>query len=837
MSVHVIYYKDGAKMMRPVLTREEYISLRDSEANRAYTQILTKPDATPQQRDAAKRRLVQMNYSCLPGLQTSLQTSPYPLAPPPIGGGGEYMPCEGPLKGATQASNTVGMDIDYTAPNDSPKEEGEAAELLEAWMQMVKDRVLAKKEELGLLMLERSATKGYHLVFSRRPDLNQEENLRWASDLLGVAYDKGAKDITRVFFTTTSDRIVYLDERVFEQTLPKGEGADESEILEIPESPGSPREGKAPPKGEGSAGSSGSPSYLGIPYPRIIAKYWEMFYGGATPVKSNRDTLTYELANVMKHICGFDRTLLQQVIPCYDGFPEAEKLKCIDSALSGKRTQMPKRLRDVLEALRRTQLVTKQDTEAVAAFDEALAQDELFYYNRIPKGVLVQGVKDSIDAAGETLAMPIITAICPAIGARATGVMLDVHGKVNTLNLISYISGDFASGKGQMDDVVYAWMSEDRVMAALYDQQWREWRDKYKQKRNSKELPPEPKLPKKWLTLNNTTANLAEELSNVQGQHAFSFTPEADVVSMKWKSSVGDFSTMIRQSYDASGYDREARSVDAVNVHIDKLLWNVVMCGTPDALYRVVSNYTDGFQSRIAVARTPDNTFAALDDHPAHLTDLQKERIEQVSHLLPLLNGRIVLSKLEKRGREWLEEIRMEAMKNHDMVMARQRFRICVTAQRMTCCLMLVAVCSKLIKEHGVSGAEMALRRDPTLWVKMTERMQTPAFMEMYGLIADSLIDNALYFFRDRIEDAFNARSYAGSTKQLGTRSRKGKNDSIYSRLPQEFSFAEAVQISVAVKGVDVSQNNVRQMLKNWENQGLVETMGEGRYKKGEAPL
>jgi hypothetical protein len=48
-----------------------------------------------------------------------------------------------------------------------------------------------------------------------------------------------------------------------------------------------------------------------------------------------------------------------------------------------------------------------------------------------------------------------------------------------------------------------------------------------------------------------------------------------------------------------------------VNVHIDKLLWNVTMCGTPDALYRVVNNYTDGFQSRIAIGRTPDKSNCA----------------------------------------------------------------------------------------------------------------------------------------------------------------------------------------------------------------------------------
>ena len=72
-------------------------------------------------------------------------------------------------------------------------------------------------------------------------------------------------------------------------------------------------------------------------------------------------------------------------------------------------------------------------------------------------------------------------------------------------------------------------------------------------------------------------------------------------------------------------YSREARSIDAVNVHIEHLRWNVVMVGTPDALYRVLNNnYTDGFQSRIAVATTPDNTFSPLEDKPLSFLTAQE---------------------------------------------------------------------------------------------------------------------------------------------------------------------------------------------------------------------
>ncbi len=440
------------------------------------------------------------------------------------------------------------------------------------------------------------------------------------------------------------------------------------------------------------------------------------------------------------------------------------------------------------------------------------------------------GVKESIDAVGPQLAMPVVTAICPCIGTLATGVQLDVHGTKRGLNLISYIAGDFASGKGGIDPVVEAWMSEVQALDKMYQQQEDEWRAKKRAAKNKKEQPEEPKLPVRCLTLNNTVANLAERLANTEGKHGFSFTPEADTVAQKWKSTMSDFSVMLRQSYDGSKYEREARSADAVNVHIEHLLWNVTMCGTPDALYRVVNNYTDGFQSRIAVARTPDNTFAPLEDKPPVLSDRQRERIQQIAHLLPLMYGEVVLPKLEAKGREWVERIRLETMKDDDRTRARQRFRVCVTAQRMVCCLMLCKVCETLIRKHGLNGAEAQLKQQPGLWKELLLKAQTPTMLEAYDVIADSLLENALYFFRDRIENAFQSRSYAGS--QNNERTKRGRNDSIFSRLDVQFTFEQAMQHSVAVKGANVTRNTVRQMLKNWRKQGLVVLTDDGLYRK-----
>ncbi len=521
--------------------------------------------------------------------------------------------------------------------------------------------------------------------------------------------------------------------------------------------------------------------------------------------------------------------MLDRVIPCYDGFAEAEKLACIDNALSEKRTQMPKRLKDVLIAIRQERMTGGGAEQGEAdGIDEALAKDDLFYYEALPR--MPQGVKDSIDAVGPALALPVLTAICPVIGMLATGVRVDVHGKMNSLNLISYIAGDFASGKGGIDPVVEAWTAEVKAMDRMYQQQEDEWRAKKRAAKNKKEQPEEPKLPVRCLTLNNTVANLAERLSNTNGQHAFSFTPEADTVAQKWRSAMSDFSVMLRQAYDGTCYEREARSADAVNVHIDRLLWNVVMCGTPDALYRVVTNYTDGFQSRIALARTPDNTFQPLTENLHVLTDKQRERIRQIAHLLPLMAGEVVLPKLEARGRQWLERVRLETMKDDDKVKARQRFRICPTTMRMMTCLMLCRVAGQLIDRHGVAGAETRLKQQPGLWKEMIVKQQQPSFLAAFDVLADYQIENALHFFRERIEAAFSSKDYCGHA--ASERTKRGKNDSIFERLDTTFSFEQALQHSIAVKGSNTSRNAVHQMLKNWRKQGLVTECQNHRYRK-----
>ena len=861
MSCYLIKVENGHKVARSITSQEEYKLIRGSYEQKANLRLAREGN------DGAKRRLVQFNYS------------------------GHYP--QGVVKGMKLPSRAFGFDL------DDKQDFEKAAKLMlqepEKYGLLMLERSARQgghavcKREMGKTILENQVRVAKMLECEMDTSAHDINRVYFttsadAGDLLYLSPEL-FKDDYEEAAVAAEGKVLEEREKYGQEELPPGahkankhykpwlENEEEktldsqmnqanlknqsqknqgnlqnSQKVLSSQNPQNSSKNQAQPASASSSSSSSSSStssiskdYLGIPYSEIISKWWQMYNDGHEPMRSNRNTLTFELAVNLRHICGFDRNLMAQIIPCYDGFSEQEKMACINSALSERPTQMPKRLKDVLAALRLEKLKqatlngmsAKENEALINALDEANARDELFYFNALPKMPL--GVRDSVNAVGPALALPVITAICPAIGMLATGVKISIHGKMNSLNLISYIAGDFASGKGSIDPVIDAWTSEVKAMDKMYQQKEDEWRAKKRAAKNKKEQPEEPKLPVRCLTLNNTVANLAERLANTEGKHAFSFTPEADTVAQKWKSAMSDFSVMLRQAYDGTSYEREARSADAVNVHIDRLLWNVVMCGTPDALYRVVNNYTDGFQSRITVARTPDNTFTPLTDNLYVLTERQRDRIIQVAHLLPLMEGEVELPKLEAKGREWLEQIRLETMKNDDKVKARQRFRICPTTMRMMTCILLCKVAESLIQKHGFQGAEKLLKQNPLVWKELIVKMQTPTMMGVFNVLADYQLDNALYFFRSRIEDAFSSKDYCGQSPY--DRSHRGRNDSIFERLDVTFSFDQAQQQSISAKGANTTHEAVKQMLKNWKRQGLIRVLPDRRYQKVSATL
>ena len=563
MSVHEIYIGEGgAKFMRPIHTREEYLSRRNTAEQRLTLK------AARQEDERRKNDLIQMNYSCLPNE-------------------------DGSLKGSTKMTTTVGMDIDYKAPKELSDEEKQA--WLREQMAGVPELVMSKKEELGLLMLERSATKGYHLVFKRRPDLSQEENLKWASELLGVKFDDKAKDITRVFFTTTADgdELLYLDDEIFkiEEQGAGSEGQEDTLLVRdskhnIPlapcPSPLAPQE------------------YNGILYSDIVAKYWELFNEGKEPVEGDRNVLTFELAVTIRSICGYSLEKMMQVIPNYWKNAQgecsredvAEWRKTIENALKEPKKGMPYRLKQVLAALK--------STAVVKACGGTLTTPPPMP-KRLPPLVklLTKNVPWFYKAA-------VANAVFPALGAHLHGVKFRYWDNVeHEATFMNILIGRQSIGKGTIKKPIEYIMEDIRQRDIPNRQREAEWKQKNPGAKQKKDPRPTD-ICIQMLIDNMTDAIFNQRVIDAHNNgQRFIYMILDEIEGLKKvtsKGTVDEVGLLIRKAYDNAEVGQERYGSDSVS-GIAPLRWNFNASTTPPNAKKFLCRMVnDGTLSRLDIS-------------------------------------------------------------------------------------------------------------------------------------------------------------------------------------------------------------------------------------------
>ena len=683
---------------------------------------------------------------------------------------------------------------------------------------------------------------GIRLVCQANINLDIGGNQRALAERMGIPegqFDSSVKDLSRVSYAVPYDEnwTVYLDKAVFtyfneeysKRWSTLGRSPADYPAVESSET-GSSTSGSAggKPLPAPSPNEADELDYLGIPYSVIIQRWWKLYNGGVEPMKSNRNTLIFELACNLRHICGFSRDLLNRVIPNYDGFPQEEKMQCIDNALKERRSRMPARLTNVLNSIKAENI---DNPELVQAMDDMEEQDEMFYLNKMQ--ALPMGVRDSLEGVKPSLGMPILIAIGPAIGGLATGVRLNVHGKFKHLNLQAYVVGEAGSDKSEIGPIFDQWvwkiLEDDRVAHKIEE----DYEEQARMAKNSKQQPKNPHPAVRYQSMRTSNAMLLYRLKYSGGKHLVSFTSESDLFSQNAKQSWADTSVLVRLAYDGDKYSSDYKSDSAVNGVIDQVLWNMTLCCTPDALYRSVRNYTNGEVTRLAIARTPDNTFSPLLDYGQRSAEAE-QNIRTIGELLMFMQGDVVLPELENRCKEWLEKIRLSKLKNFDRVGAQLRMRAAVTAMRYTCSLMLCSYAEWLLDNlehhrgvkakwtHGCKTAEEFLKAHPNAVEQQLPQFQTEEMLNNYEVLADYILDNLEFYFKEKIQNAKESSNYTS-----GERERYGRNDDIYSRLPDEFTIDDARRVKP-----EASSNSIRQMMKNWKKQGLVIMISAGRYKK-----
>ena len=731
--------------MRPVLTREEYLSLRNGGEQRRLVERIRAGE------EGLKSKLVQMNYSCLPNE-------------------------DGSLKGSKTMSTTVGMDIDHLSKEEMPA---------------VRERILQKKEELGLLMLEESARGGgYHLVFRRRPELSQEENLKWASELLEVKYDDGAKDITRVFFTTTgsAEDLLFLDDEIFRLTrltpspslLREGSGQTQgqSQVAEL----------STPlPHREGMGESLSFPSdFKGIPYTSIISEFWRRT--GGEPSEGERNKRLHQLAANLRAICDDNEEWLLEVMPRY-GLSAQEMRSIIHSAC--KEPTKGSRLIDKIVKALETGISPDEVDDAEAVQEETGV--------KVNVKALPIGLKESLTGVPVSMHMPVLCSLMPLAAAYADQVEVRYcDGEMQKLGMMSIIYGEQASGKSVCKHAVNIWKRQLDDEDALARKREDEWKERKKNRKANEKAPDDPKVLIRVVPVTVSCSTLLKRLKNADGHTLFSFGEELD--TLRKTNGAGSWSSkydIYRLAFDPidSEWGQDYNS-DQAESGVVKVAYNWSMLGTSGAVRKCfkADNVENGLSSRILLAEMPDTSFAKM-PHYGRRTQEDESKIQDAVTRLRSYSGYVDTPRLRKAIDQWVEEQRVVALKDIDHVKDTYRRRAAVIGFR---CGVIFHLLTGRVKESN-------------------------ACVEFATMMADYCLNQQIKVFGAALQN-----QYVDAQQEC---QRYGANNSIFDQLPPTFTADDLA----ALKPANVPRNSIIKIISRWNRDGWVVKADSKRWSKAKS--
>ena len=600
MSVHVIYYekrgKKSVKMMRPVKTREEYLALRDSTRQRNLLEAVRNGE------EKKKMQLVQMNYSCLPN-------------------------ADGTLAGSTTMSNVVGMDIDHLKPEE---------------LESVKQRILSKKDELGLLMLEKSARgEGYHLVFKRHTEMTQEENLQWASDLLGVQFDEGAKDITRVFFTTTADKdnLLYLDDDLFNDNLNNKDNI-KPQNSNLKSQTNNHEQQKV--SGSGNAEGEWKPmrstyadyKYKGTLLTEIIDKYIEVY---GEPEQGEKHNFYNKMVRDFRNICDNDPLVLHDLLPRFGGDNSTEYQNTLSQCQSICRTNsnssIPREFFIFLvkngfyRPKNRNGNWNGNEDEDFGIDDNQDNNDNIHPTDTMPPAPPV--IKELISVAPKDFKLPAINALLPIIGTLTSYVRAEdpQNAKTISTSFFSVVYAPPSSGKSFMERYTNWLLSDLMIRDEVNDARDAVFARKSQQKSANDKGEKLPATSIRIMEAKNSEAEFLEKQRNNKGHHMFTYCAEIDQWRKGIRAAGGNKDDMVRIAWENGFYGQNYKSTNTFKGKV-QLFWNVLLAGTDDQVAAYFKNVTNGLVTRCSFMHIDNQQFQEMPPQWKKLSKKDKQRVQ-----------------------------------------------------------------------------------------------------------------------------------------------------------------------------------------------------------------
>lgn len=635
--------------MLPVSSIQDYLSIRREEHHVAMV------ESARQGHSDDKRCLTQFNYSCIPGE-------------------------DGLLRGCKTPSNSVGMDIDFDDADERK-------------IKSTIRRIIRLREEIGLLLLERSVSKGLHLVFRRHEVLSQEDNLRWASDKIGVAYDKAAKDITRVFFATTNSEfdLLYLHQDLFTneaaKTITPNNETNDVELQAYTQADTAnvgEREAQDVAPVDASADSDAdAQDDFTLPYDEIIETWGRI----KEPTFPNvpvgmRNTTLFTICNGLRYICEHNERKLQSLIwPKYSlGLERNEVEGIIRSALARERGLMPRDLKEVLhfkllarEGGEQTESSVQNSEEVGGGNGVALADVNAAEMCGVssPYPSVARCIVDDMDLPTlprwvDVLLTPVLPGyryltLCGSYTAMLT-LLSDVRRKfgskgVARLNGWTHWDGLSGSGKRQLREVIEALIKPLRAQ----DERTRNVINKVIEDNKTAKDGEKQKLPQlglRVLECDTTRKAHIQQMAYLGGKKTFTFAEEISSLNLNRQGYYyrGDF---CRLMFDNGNVGSLNATGDSVTLQTP-CNWDVTTSGTHDqTIKQWAKNLSDGSAQRVLICLVPDNTYQRLPVYKQY-SEEDVAYVDRATSLMMKLSGLLLTPMLDRALEAWLERVRTE---------------------------------------------------------------------------------------------------------------------------------------------------------------------------------
>ena len=793
--IYRIYYEGKRKFALPIKNREELMTLRNSKTNIDTLAKVRQGDAS------AKPDLLQLAYN--------------------IGH------VEGALAGCKSIGSYFFHDVDCYDSEHS---------------EQTKELILSKKDEIGLKMLERSASGGWHLVCERRRGTTILENQVRVATILQLEMDTSAKDLQRVVFSTSGSEedLPYLDDCLFEEPMTTEECEKEYNQLKVRVMRGQEQvpdgakkankhyrpweeaednyskesriQGINNPKIPDSLDKKKSveKTFKGIPYSEIISEWWKQ--NGGEPQEGERNVKLYQLAVNLRAICDNNRERLLEIMPRL-GLDEQELRSIVESACKEPPKGLSKMMQSILalyDGRGKMENVSHQPSNIDHQLWEWGAQIEELSKDFPVLKDICKGLKRNQYPA----ALIVAGAFEMTLMTRCTYRFYHRPEELRRLNSSALIIGDPASGKSFATRLFKLLAAPIIAADKVGRDAINAYREQMRTKGANKEKPKKPKVVVRVHPARTSNAQFIQDMVNavevVDGEemhlHMLTFDTELDntVTVQKGGSWIDKMSLELKAFHneeDGQAYSNMDSILQDFNVY-----WNYVYTGTPIALKKKVNeqNFGSGLATRLTVIPLPATNFEMMSRESVVDYD-SDNRLKEWAEKLDRRKGELSVQKIVDELYDWTARRMADAAENDSKADEMLLKRCAYHGLNFAAPFIVMRHWDQMHQDGQYWCGEFETDEVDWKLAELIVNMQYACQRHYFGAMAEAYFDN-------KLKDAsVNVQ-------------RKGKTFEAFNRLPEEFT-AEDIQRCFNLSSIGAARSRAKRLV----DDHLVEKTGEVR--------